>query len=323
LSDYLKPIIVFLLLANVIDNLSGLRTMVWGLVLMAIPLAVQTLSNFSSGVFTADGGRVAGYAAGLTGNPNDLALMLNLILPLCVGLFLASRSGFPKLVLGSIFGLLVMAIVVTFSRAGFLTLAVSGLVYFWRLRNRPQRAWLPVGLVLALMALPLIPSDYMGRISTIVNIEQDTTHSAQTRMTDMLAALRLGGKHLLVGSGIGTSALAMNEERGETWMEIHNVYLQLLVELGLPGLLLFLLLFRWCLRATAKVLHERRPAGGEDLLFHIAEGVRVSLVAFAVGAFFHPVAYNFYFYYFAGLALAVAAVHARLADPAISGRASS
>ena len=323
MSDYLKPIVVFLLLANVIDNLPALKTMVWGLVLMAIPLALQTLSNFSSGVFTEEGGRVAGYAAGLTGNPNDLALMLNLILPLCVALFLASPSVRSRFILGSIAGLLVMAIVVTFSRAGFLALTISGLYYFWRLRNRPQRAWLPVGLAVALVALPLIPSDYVDRISTIVNFEEDPTHSAQTRMSDMQAALRLSGKHLLIGSGIGTGALAMNEERGETWLEIHNVYLQLLVELGLPGLLLFLLLFRDCLRATGIVLRTGWNANGENLLFHIAEGARVSLVAFAVEAFFHPVAYNFYFYFFAGLALAIAAVHARLAGPAATGRATS
>jgi len=42
-------------------------------------------------------------------------------------------------------------------------------------------------------------------------------------------------------------------------------------------------------------------------LFLLAEGIQVSLAVFAVAALFHPVAYHFYFYYMAGLALAARA----------------
>ena len=42
-------------------------------------------------------------------------------------------------------------------------------------------------------------------------------------------------------------------------------------------------------------------------LFLLAEGIQVSLFAFAIAALFHPVAYHFYFYYIAGLALAARA----------------
>ena len=39
----------------------------------------------------------------------------------------------------------------------------------------------------------------------------------------------------------------------------------------------------------------------------MAEGIKVSLTVFAIAAVFHPVAYQFYFYYMAGLALAARA----------------
>ena len=42
-----------------------------------------------------------------------------------------------------------------------------------------------------------------------------------------------------------------------------------------------------------------------DLVAVTAGSVQVALVAFAVAAFFHPVAYQFYFFLAAGLALAV------------------
>ena len=307
LENYSKTVIVFILLASVIDSRARLKLFSWGLVLMSIPLAVTTIGNFMSGISMQTGDRVAGYSAGLTANPNDLALMLNLILPLCIALMLASSRSQVRILLASIACLLTFAIVATFSRAGFLTLMVTVLTYFWLYRNRAGRVWIPLIVVLGLMALPIMPAGYVERISTIVNVEDDSTHSAETRLDDMKAAARLAVANPLVGSGIGMNVLALNEVRGETWTAVHNVYLQYLVELGLPGLGLFLLLYFTCLRATGDVLRALKPDRSSGL-FHVAEGLRVSLIAFAVAALFHPVAYHFYFYIIAGLAIAAAAI---------------
>lgn len=310
-GDFLKTVVIFVLLANVIDSLPALKRTVWALVLMAIPLALVTVKNFAAGVVLETGDRVAGYTSGLTANPNDMALMLNLILPLCIGLFLASRSARWRLALGLVACLLIGAVVATFSRGGFLTLVVIALCYAWRLRQRPERRWLVAAALAGLLALPLLPSQYFDRISTIVHIEEDRTHSAQTRLSDLKAALSYSAKNPVFGAGIGMGALAMNAERGEMWTEVHNVYLQILVELGLPGLLLYLLLFRQCFRATGAVIRRHAGQASGNLMFHIAEGLRISLIAFAVAALFHPVAYHFYFYYIAGLALAAGGIAAR------------
>lgn len=320
LENYSKTVIVFILLATVIDSRARLTLYSWGLVLMSIPLAVTTIGNYMSGVSMHTGDRVVGYAAGLTANPNDLALMLNLILPLSIALLLAASRPHVRILLASVACLLAFAIVVTFSRAGFLTLMVTGLTYFWLYRNRAGRVWIPVIVMLGLMALPLMPAGYVERISTIVNVEDDATHSAETRLGDMKAAARLAAANPLVGAGIGMNVLAMNEARGETWTAVHNVYLQFLVELGLPGLGLFLLLYFTCLRATGAVLRALKPdrSGG---LFYIAEGLRVSLIAFAVAALFHPVAYHFYFYIIAGLAVAAAAICAAEQPATVAQRA--
>lgn len=317
-ENFLKIVIVFMLLANVIDSPAKLGRVTWGLVLLSIPLAVTTVANFVTGIPMDGGDRVAGYAAGLTSNPNDLALMLNLILPLCIALLLASNRAGLRILLVSIACLLVIAIVATFSRAGFLTLMVSGLTYLWLLRKRAERSWLIAAAILALLALPMMPSGYVDRLTTIVNIEDDPSHSAQTRLEDMKAAARLGFANPFMGSGIGMNAVAMNKLRDESWTEVHNVYLQYLVELGLPGLLLFLWLYSYCMRTTAALLRsETGERSGE--LFHIVEGLRVSLVAFAVAAMFHPVAYHFYFFYIAGLVVAANAIFKSIQPEQVTG----
>jgi hypothetical protein len=47
----------------------------------------------------------------------------------------------------------------------------------------------------------------------------------------------------------------------------------------------------------------REPALGD--LAVLAGGVEISLIAFAVEAFFHPIAYQFYFFCVGGLAVAL------------------
>lgn len=302
---YFKAVFCFLLLSHAVTGFRQLRGISWCLVICAAILALSTLSNYLSGNYIEGGGdRVAGYTSGLAGNPNDMALVLNLILPVCIALILGTRSSLKKLVLAGIAVLITLAVIATFSRAGFLTLVFVGASYAWLLRRRRQRVWIPVVMALGLFALPLMPGSYVERLSTIVNVEEDTTQSAQTRLSDMKVATGIALTHPIVGAGIGMSMLAMNEARGDEWLEIHNVYLQLALDLGFPGLLLFLLLLWQCLRVTSEVARPGRHDPDPEPIVLLAEALRVSLLAFALSGMFYPVTYNFYFYYFAGLAIA-------------------
>ncbi|MGH2668374.1 MAG: O-antigen ligase family protein, partial [bacterium] len=193
--------------------------------------------------------------------------------------------------------------VVTFSRAGFLTLATIFLLYLWRAIRRGRVAWAATTVVLAACGFAALPGGYTERLATITNIEADPTGSAQERWSDTVAALRFVARHPLVGAGLGMNILALNEARGPLWKEVHNVYLEFAADLGLPGLILFVALMVLCLRATLEI--QRRTAGDPRRcdLFLLGEGLQIGLTAFAVAAMFHPVAYHLYFYYMAGLAL--------------------
>lgn len=305
-STYLKTVVLFILLANVVNTLEKLTRIAWALVIIAIPLSMTTVLHFLSGVVR-EGERVVGYNAGLTNNPNDLALMLNLILPFCIALFLYKRRTGIRLLLAMIIGLMVAAVVTTFSRAGFLALAFIFLIYIWRLRTRPERNIIPVFLILCILALPFVPSSYYDRLSTITDIDADVTNSAQIRLRDTITAITYVAQHPLIGSGVGLNVLAMNELRGETWTQIHNIYLCYAVELGLPGLILFLIFFWQCIKNTREALESSQKYGLKKL-FLISEAIMVSLFVFAIEGFFHPSAYQFNFYYIAGLAVALKTV---------------
>lgn len=306
LEMYFKTLVIFLLLAHVIDSELRLRRVGWALVLMSVPLAITGIENYLSGE-QVGGGRIFGYNAPLTANPNDLALTLNLILPIAIGLFLDATRFTVKALLVIIIALIVAAVIATFSRSGFITLAVIGLVYAWSLLFRGRAGLVGVVVVLAMATAPFLPGHYWDRLATITNIEADTSGSAQERWTDTIAAVKYVGQNPIVGAGIGQNMLAMNEARGEHWLKVHNVYLVYAVELGLPGLLLYLMLLVSSIRSAGfaqRVAAYLQSSG----LFHLAEALKVSLFAFAVAALFHPSGYHFYFYLFAGLALAARSV---------------
>jgi probable O-glycosylation ligase (exosortase A-associated) len=307
LDRYSKALVIFWLISQVVNSPEKLRKSFWVLTLMAMPLAITGISNFFSGVYLAAAmtgfERISGYEAPLTANPNDLALMLNIILPLTIALLLMSRRASLRLVLLAGIGCSAASILLTFSRAGFLTLASLLLIYCWRLRRRRERRWVWGLLPVVLMGVLLIGPAYLDRLSTITDMEADKTYSAQERWSDMTAAARFTQEHPIVGAGLGQNVLATREERGPDGGLVHNVYLEYAAELGLPGLALFLALFILCLKST-RFVQARARAANDTGLFYIGEAIQLSLIAFGISAMFHPVAYHPHFYYLAGLAVA-------------------
>src|SRR5258705_6267757 len=180
-----------------------------------------------------------------------------------------------------------------------------------------------IAMLIIALAVPFtLPKTYVERLSTITNLAQDKTGSAQGRYKDLGIALEVVSRNPIIGVGLGQDMIALNQARGlSTWRSVHNVYLQYAVDLGLPGLLLFAWLHLLCFRSALVVERPARldPAVAE--LAPLAAGIQVSLIAFLVAAMFHPIAYQFYFFSIAGLAVALKntcraqLARARLASP--------
>ena len=302
---YFKTLTIFWLLSLTVSTPQRLSSVAWALSLMAIPMACIGISNYLSGEFVkgVTESRIVGYEGALTENPNDLALMLNLIIPFAVALLSIHRTLYSRLLLLAVIGLSVVAIVVTLSRGGFITIAALWFFYMRKLSRRGKPGWPLAALLVALCCLPLLPHGYISRLGTITDINADETFSAQSRWEGMVAAVKFVARHPVVGDGIGMNVLALNDMLGPRWRAVHNAYLEYAMDLGLPGLALYLTLLSGAARSATFVCE--RSAGIPNLrtLFFLGEGLQASLLAFAVGAFFAPVGYHFYFYYLAGLAV--------------------
>jgi probable O-glycosylation ligase (exosortase A-associated) len=311
-SQYLKAVAFFWLVSALTTTETRLRTLAWTLVLCAIPLAATGVRNYVFGEVLTTGvpglTRIYGYmgGSGLAANPNDLALMLNLIIPIAAAMMIATRSLMLRAVAALAMLLSVAGVIVTFSRAGFLTLAASGVMLLAVLMRRRSAGAAALLLGVALVVPVLLPDAYFERLSTITNIQADETGSAQGRWADVIASAGIVAHNPIIGAGIGNDLLALNDYRGrDTYRSVHNAYLQYAVDLGVPGLILFAWLHIMCFRGVRRL--ERLARDDEALrpLGPLAAGIQVSLVTFFVAAMFHPIAYQFYFFTIAGLAVAL------------------
>ena len=176
---------VFWLLSNTITTLPRLRMVAWTLSLTAVPMAATGVWNFLSHRMAQ--GRIVGYDAPMVVNPNDLALVLNLILPLTVALFLISRRPVARGLLGGLIALDASAIVLTFSRGGFLTLATTIVLYLRTLHSGRELRWVAAALMLAVVAAPLLPSGYLDRLGTITTGKEATLFSCTGDILDIRA----------------------------------------------------------------------------------------------------------------------------------------
>jgi probable O-glycosylation ligase (exosortase A-associated) len=315
-GKFLKVLLVFWLLCNVIETRARLRTMAWTLSVVSAPLALTAIWNLLAGI-TCDecdsesggtravlGGlsRIRGYDAPLTLNPNDLALALALGLPLTLALLFATAGAWKRAALAAIALLAAVAVVCTYSRGGFVTLVVVLALSLWRLVESRRARWIAVGALAGVLALgvPFLPDSWFARIGTIADAGADRTGSSHERWRDLGAALEMIARDPLFGAGAGMHHLALNDLRGDTWLEVHNVYLEIAGDLGLPGLALFLVVLGGSLRRA-----RHAALGTDDRPTRLlARAIGISLVGFAVAGLVYPVAYDFFFYYYAALAIA-------------------
>ena len=138
IDEFLKVLLIFILMINVVTSFQRLRQLLEVTVLCGTVIAIGTLVRVRAGTNLADGFRAQGIVGGIFGNPNDLALALNILLPIAIGLAL-TRPG--PVCQGSLLelhrGCSALAVLATYSRAGFLTICrASAACLAFRLRRR-------------------------------------------------------------------------------------------------------------------------------------------------------------------------------------------
>jgi hypothetical protein len=296
---FLKILLIFLLMINVVTSFHRLRFIIEITVVSAAIVAVMTLADFVQGKNLVEYYRASGALGGIFGNPNDLALSMNMLIPFAVYLGLTRRNPLMRFMYGVCALLLGATSVVTYSRAGLLSMAIGGAFFLVQIRRRYPAA-LAVG---AMGALGLLASS-PGRIFTIFSGGGGNTSAADSASArwDLLKrsfeAAGFNPFRWLFGVGINNFHIVSNKE-----LVNHNAYLQVFNEIGLPALCFYVLFLASVVAISGRIAKRYRRARGYRQVWLMAVAIQTSLIVYLVGSFFASVAYLWYVYYPAAFAV--------------------
>lgn len=269
---------------NLIDSRQALSRFARLVLALYVVVAVRGLLGYlqrGSAAFLDVGGSYLG-------DENDFAMALLVALPFGFFGMTMWRGRARRAAAGAAFVILLLAIVLTFSRGGAVALAASLGFSWWKGKRRA--AVLVSLLVILGLVLPLIPSSYWDEIRTIKDTNEGT---ARTRRMYWTAGWRMFVDHPILGVGLGNASWRLPEyysgpSPGTRWgRALHGTYHQLLAELGILGALAVLAMLVSTWRTVSR---SDRPPGltEEDALErdYIALSVRAGIVGYLVAATF-------------------------------------
>jgi O-antigen ligase len=170
-------------------------------------------------------------------NPNMLAEYLSYATTLALAAFLGATTLLGRLTYGAAGLFAGIALILTFSRGGWVAAAIGALV----VGALKDRRVLAVMFIVALLSPAFLPESVLLRVESAITLE-DT--SATYRLTIWKAVWRIIRDKWATGIGPGPAAFAVvypqYEIAGTPAAHTHNLYLQILVEAGIVGLALFI-----------------------------------------------------------------------------------
>jgi O-antigen ligase len=296
-TDGLKYLAIFLLVVNTVDSPERLITTVRVIALASCIPAFGAIWSHAHGEHLVEGDR-AGWI-GIFGNPNDLAYHLVVGIAMLLAASAAATTRRRRWAWRVLIVPVAWAILLTQSRAGMLAALVVAL--FWSLRS-VRRAPLLLGAVITVGALVFVsPSNpWHARTQSATAYGEDM--SARGRYDAWRTGINMVKDRPFTGVGAGAFMIAWPEyapgDAGDVRSE-HNTFIQLVSELGLPALLLFLVAIGASALGLSSAARSRGP------LMALARGVQCGLGGFALCSIYGGIAWTWPIYLLLGLAFAL------------------
>jgi len=273
-------VLLFYAIASLVHERRQVGWVLMGIAASAVMvsgLAVyQYLTGNVSVGFITDTGELVGRATAGFGSPNPLAGFLLILVPFT----LAGALAYPRVRVPCLLGLVIalLGIYVSFSRGAVLALAFVPLVF---LGTRRALVVAPLLLVVLAAAAPGLARERFGSLTA-------QGSEVATRADFWRTAENIWAAHPVLGVGLGgfPEAYATSRVPGKSYLpsslfepppHAHNLFLNLLAEQGLLGLVAFLILAVAAARACSKLRRDGRAwlaaLGSAGLALLVAGGL--------------------------------------------------
>lgn len=322
---YAKVFLLALLLAGCLKSEKDVRMMTLYCLAGLLVGALVTIYQYKTGTFAVQD-IYTQRAAGLREDPNDTAMLLVAGVPLAIYWFMNSRNVLVKLFFAGAVPLLLVGIGLTGSRGGFVTLVVIALMIYLR---RPTLQMTVAGLVMVAAVAVLAPESYWDRMETLVTGEEahgGRSLESRSMLLQKGVAVFMDRPVLGVGPGnygnafmasvtsggiVGRSGLSLASDRG---IVAHNMYLELVVEIGVLGTGLFLAVIYRALRGLAGY---GRTAGTKRNSFGLGFAIALALGGMLFAGLFLSQGKNSVLWFLVGLGFAVGQITAKARSEAL------
>jgi probable O-glycosylation ligase (exosortase A-associated) len=256
------------------------------LIVVAISVGFFALKGTVWGILRGGRYRLIGPAQSFIGDNNALALAMNMVAPLAF--FLSQHDPDKRLraVFRTVFLCTLFAVVLTYSRGGFLGLAV---VTIGLSLNSKRKLLYPVLLVVVgFIVYSFMPPAWLDRIMTIRSYEHD--RSAMDRLATWGWAWNAALERPFFGGGF--QAFRSNPSD----FDAHSIYFGMMAEQGFVGLFLFVALMFVGIGTCRKIIRASKREPRLEWHGGLARALIVSIVAYMVSGVFQNLQYFDLFY---------------------------
>lgn len=265
-AERLEKLLAFIFLAVMITSLYAIAQRAFNLV----------HANASYTDLKANTG-VPGRVTSTLDNPNNFSEFLVLFLPLSAVFAATRKKPLWSLVLCLSLAVPALALLMTYSRSGWISIMLAAFVYVW-LRNKKL---IPALIILCIAAVPFLPASVITRLSTLGNLKDTSSTHRLALWQGVLYMIRDYG---LTGIGLGPKAFAAlypnYAQPGAELGGYHTqmLYMELIVE---AGYLCFISFMWMALRNIKDVIISRRHKSGLAKLVLIACASSLIGIAFS------------------------------------------
>jgi putative inorganic carbon (HCO3(-)) transporter len=297
-DPYIKAVVIFIVLINVVRTRKRLMGLMWLSFGIATYLGFAALDMYVNGQFRVESYRVAVDVGGMFGNPNEMALHFVMMTPIVAALGMAAKRGLMRWIYFAMAALFVGANMVTFSRGGFLGLVACLAVLAWKIGRKYRVNVTIASVLIGTLVVLSSPENYGRRMLSIFFRGLDPAGSSDQRRELLERSLLVTARNPW-GIGIGNFPIVGVHNLGT-----HNAFTQVSTELGILGLVAYLVFMISPFRKLRAIERLQFEADDLDWFYYLSIGLQASLVGYMVSSFFASVAYNWFIYYLIAYAVA-------------------
>lgn len=244
-------------------------------------------------------------------NPNVLATFLTLIFPFALLFIQISKRNNEKILAGLISFVILLCIIFTWSRGAWVALIISSFIFLLMCGKKMFRL---LGIIaLAIPIFPLVlPQSIINRFLSIVNLSDS---SISYRIYTWQGTIEAIKEYYLSGIGYGTSAFqsiypTFAYSGMESAEHSHSLILQILISMGICGLLVFGIIIFMSLQKGFE--YTKKPENNSSKLY-VAASISAIISALVMGAFDY-IWYNYRVFYLFWIVLAIGCAFVRVGN---------